>query len=474
MQADIHSPTTHNPPNTAPKVGFVSLGCPKALTDSELILTQLSAEGYQTSKTFEGADLVIVNTCGFIDDAVKESLDTIGEALAANGRVIVTGCLGGKTDAGVKGTEGNIIRQMHPSVLAVTGPHATQEVMDAVHTHLPKPHDPFVDLVPNSFGVAGIKLTPKHYAYLKISEGCNHSCTFCIIPSMRGKLVSRPIGDVLAEAHALFKGGVKELLVISQDTSAYGVDVKYRMGFWDGKPVKTRMLELVQTLGDIAQEYGAWVRLHYVYPYPSVDEIIPLMATGKVLPYLDVPLQHSHPEVLKRMKRPASGEKNMERIARWREMCPDIVIRSTFIAGFPGETEEEFQHLLDFMQEAKIDRAGCFAYSPVEGATANDIPGMLPLEVREERRARFMQVAEAISAAKLQSRIGATMQVLVDSAPGQGKKGGIGRSYADAPEIDGVVKLLPPEKISKTLKVGEFTKARIVGTQGHDLVAVPV
>ncbi len=465
-----------------PKVAFASLGCPKALTDSELILTQLSAEGYQTSKTFEGADLVIVNTCGFIDEAVKESLDTIGDALNVNGKVIVTGCLGAKTiadRAGQTSADGqndseNLVKHLHPSVLAVTGPHATQEVMDAVHTHLPKPHDPFVDLVPNSFGVAGIKLTPKHYAYLKISEGCNHSCTFCIIPSMRGKLVSRPIGDVLAEAHALFKGGVKELLVISQDTSAYGVDVKYRMGFWDGKPVKTRMLELVQTLGDIAQEYGAWVRLHYVYPYPSVDEIIPLMATGKVLPYLDVPLQHSHPEVLKRMKRPASGEKNMERIARWREMCPDIVIRSTFIAGFPGETEEEFQHLLDFMKEAKIDRAGCFAYSPVEGATANDIPGMLPIEVREERRARFMQVAEAISAAKLQSRIGATMQVLVDSAPGQGKKGGVGRSYADAPEIDGVVKLLPPEKISKTLKVGEFTKARIVGTQGHDLVAVPV
>ena len=459
-----------NTPSAAPTVGFVSLGCPKALTDSELILTQLQAEGYATRSSYDGADLVIVNTCGFIDEAVQESLDTIGEALAENGKVIVTGCLGAR--AGEDG--GNMVRQMHPSVLAVTGPHATQEVMDAVHLNLPKPHDPFVDLVPGGFGVAGIKLTPKHYAYLKISEGCNHSCTFCIIPSMRGKLVSRPIGDVLAEAHALFKGGVKELLVISQDTSAYGVDVKYRMGFWDGKPVKTRMLELVQTLGDIAQEYGAWVRLHYVYPYPSVDEIIPLMATGKVLPYLDVPLQHSHPEVLKRMKRPASGEKNMERIARWREMCPDIVIRSTFIAGFPGETEEEFQHLLDFMQEAKIDRAGCFAYSPVEGATANDIPGMLPLEVREERRARFMQVAEAISAAKLQSRIGATMQVLVDSAPGQGKKGGIGRSYADAPEIDGVVKLLPPEKISKTLKVGEFTKARIVGTQGHDLVAVPV
>ena len=459
----------------APRVGFVSLGCPKALTDSELILTQLSAEGYQTSKTFEGADLVIVNTCGFIDEAVKESLDTIGEALAANGKVIVTGCLGAKTVPNVSGVgSANMVLQLHPSVLAVTGPHATQEVMDAVHLNLPKPHDPFVDLVPNSFGVAGIKLTPRHYAYLKISEGCNHRCTFCIIPSMRGDLVSRPIGNVLNEARALFEGGVKELLVISQDTSAYGVDVKYRMGFWDGKPVKTRMLELVQALGDIAAPYGAWVRLHYVYPYPSVDEILPLMATGKVLPYLDVPLQHSHPDVLKRMKRPASGEKNLERIARWREICPEIVIRSTFIAGFPGETESEFQHLLDFMQEAKIDRAGCFAYSAVDGATANDIPGMLPLEVREERRARFMAVAEAVSSQKLLGRIGAVMQVLVDHAPALGRKGGTGRSYADAPEIDGVVKLLPPEKISKTLKVGEFTRARIVGTQGHDLVAVPI
>jgi ribosomal protein S12 methylthiotransferase len=464
------STTPSSSPNTAPRVGFVSLGCPKALTDSELILTQLNAEGYQTSKTFEGADLVIVNTCGFIDDAVKESLDTIGEALAENGRVIVTGCLGAKAGEG----GGNLVRQMHPSVLAVTGPHATQEVMDAVHLNLPKPHDPFVDLVPNSFGIAGIKLTPRHYAYLKISEGCNHRCTFCIIPSMRGDLVSRPIGDVLSEARALFEGGVKELLVISQDTSAYGVDVKYRTGFWDGKPVKTRMLELVQTLGEIAEPYGAWVRLHYVYPYPSVDEVIPLMATGKVLPYLDVPLQHSHPDVLKRMKRPASGEKNLERIARWREMCPEIVIRSTFIAGFPGETEAEFSDLLDFMREAKIDRAGCFAYSPVDGAKANDIPGMLPQAVREERRARFMAVAEAVSSSKLRQRVGATMQVLVDSAPGMGKKGGLGRSYADAPEIDGNVQLLPPEKISKTLKVGEFTKARIVGTQGHDLVAVPV
>jgi ribosomal protein S12 methylthiotransferase len=465
--SDVLSPSTSSP---SPKVGFVSLGCPKALTDSELILTQLSAEGYQTSKTFEGADLVIVNTCGFIDDAIKESLDTIGEALSENGRVIVTGCLGAKTDS----DGNNMVRQMHPKVLAVTGPHATQEVMDAVHLNLPKPHDPFVDLVPQSFGSAGIKLTPRHYAYLKISEGCNHRCTFCIIPSMRGDLVSRPIGDVLKEAKALFEGGVKELLVISQDTSAYGVDVKYRTGFWDGKPVKTRMLELVQALGDIAEPFGAWVRLHYVYPYPSVDEIIPFMATGRVLPYLDVPLQHSHPDVLRRMKRPASGEKNLDRLQKWREACPELVVRSTFIAGFPGETEAEFEHLLDFIREAQIDRAGCFAYSAVGGATANDLPGMLPTELREERRARFMAVAEEVSAARLQRRVGSVMQVLVDSAPGMGRKGGVGRSYADAPEIDGVVQLLPPEKISKTLKVGEFTKARIVRAQGHDLVALPI
>ncbi len=452
-----------------PRIGMVSLGCAKALTDSELILTQLSAEGYQTSKTFQGADLVIVNTCGFIDDAIRESLDTIGEALAENGKVIVTGCLGAKTAAG----GGNLVRQMHPSVLAVTGPQATQEVMDAVHANLPKPHDPFLDLVPNAFGVAGVKLTPRHYAYIKISEGCNHRCTFCIIPSMRGDLVSRPIGDVLKEAAALFAGGVRELLVISQDTSAYGVDVKYRTGFWNGKPVKTRMLELVQALGELAQPYGAWVRLHYVYPYPSVDDVIPLMAQGMVLPYLDVPLQHSHPDVLKRMKRPASGEKNLERIQRWREVCPEIVVRSTFIAGFPGETEEEFTHLLDFMREAQIDRAGCFAYSPVSGAAANDLQGMLPAELREERRARFMAVAEAVSVARLQRRVGATMQVLVDSAPALGKKGGFGRTYADAPEIDGVVQLLAPEKISKTLRVGEFTKARIVSAVGHDLVAQP-
>ncbi|WP_343293242.1 30S ribosomal protein S12 methylthiotransferase RimO [Vandammella animalimorsus] len=461
-------------PNTsaspAPKIGFVSLGCPKALTDSELILTQLSAEGYRTAKTFEGADLVIVNTCGFIDDAVKESLDTIGEALAANGKVIVTGCLGAR-----QANDGeNLVQQMHPSVLAVTGPHATQEVMDAVHAHLPKPHDPFLDLVPGGFGEAGLKLTPKHYAYLKISEGCNHRCTFCIIPSMRGDLVSRPVGDVLREAQALFEGGVRELLIISQDTSAYGVDLKYRTGFWDGKPVKTRLLELVQALGDLAAQYKAWVRLHYVYPYPSVDAVVELMAEGKVLPYLDVPFQHSHPDVLKRMKRPADGEKNLERIQRWRELCPELVLRSTFIAGFPGETEEEFQHLLDFMEQAQIDRAGCFAYSDVQGAAANALPGMLPQALREERRARFMAVAERISSQRLQRRVGDVMQVLVDHAPALGRKGGRGRSYADAPEIDGIVHLLPPQKVSKTLKVGEFTKAKIVQAQGHDLIAQPI
>ncbi len=450
----------------APKVGFVSLGCPKALTDSELILTQLSAEGYTTSKSYAGADLVIVNTCGFIDDAVKESLDAIGEALAANGKVIVTGCLGAK--AGDDG--GNLVRQIHPKVLAVTGPHATQEVMDAVHVHLPKPHDPFTDLVP----AQGIKLTPKHCAYLKISEGCNHRCTFCIIPSMRGDLVSRPIGDVLNEAQRLFEAGVKELLVVSQDTSAYGVDLKYRTGFWNGAPVKTRMLDLCEKLGDIADKYGAWVRLHYVYPYPHVDEVLPLMASGRVLPYLDVPFQHSHPDVLKRMKRPASGEKNLERLQRWRERCPELVVRSTFIAGFPGETEVEFEHLLQFVTEAGIDRAGCFAYSPVKGAAANELPGMLPADLREERRARFMTVAEAASTARLQRRVGATMQVLIDSAPALGRKGGVARSYADAPEIDGTVRLLPPEKASKQLKVGEFARARIVAAEGHDLVGVVI
>jgi ribosomal protein S12 methylthiotransferase len=468
--ARMASDTSPAGASSTPTVAFVSLGCPKALTDSELILTQLSAEGYATSKTFAGADLVIVNTCGFIDDAVKESLDTIGEALAENGRVIVTGCLGAK--AGDDG--GNLVRAVHPKVLAVTGPHATQEVMDAVHTHVPKPHDPFIDLVPEARGIAGIKLTPRHYAYLKISEGCNHRCTFCIIPSMRGDLVSRPVGDVLAEARALFESGVKELLVVSQDTSAYGVDVKYRTGFFDGRPVKTRMVELCEQLATLAEPHGAWVRLHYVYPYPHVDELLPLMSCGRILPYLDVPLQHSHPDVLKRMKRPASGERNLERIQAWRAACPELVIRSTFIAGFPGETEAEFQHLLDFVREAGIDRAGCFAYSPVKGASANDLPGALPDALREERRARFMAVAEAQSVERLQRRVGASMQVLVDQAPALGRKGGVGRSYADAPEIDGLVRLLPPEKASKTLKVGEFTRARIVAAEGHDLIAQPV
>ncbi|MCX7270290.1 MAG: 30S ribosomal protein S12 methylthiotransferase RimO [Burkholderiales bacterium] len=437
--------------STPPKVGFVSLGCPKALTDSELILTRLSAEGYATSKTFAGADLVIVNTCGFIDDAVKESLDTISEALAENGKVIVTGCLGAKTNAG----GGNLVKDLHPSVLAVTGPHATHEVMEAVH-------------------LAGIKLTPKHYAYLKISEGCNHRCSFCIIPSMRGDLVSRPVGDVLNEARALFESGVRELLVISQDTSAYGVDIKYQTGFFNGRPVKSRLFELVQALAELAEPFGAWVRLHYVYPYPSVDEILPLMASGRILPYLDVPFQHSHPDVLKRMKRPASGEKNLERIEAWRKICPQLVIRSTFIAGFPGETEQEFEHLLQFMREAEIDHAGCFAYSPVDGATANQLPGMLTKEVREDRRSRFMAVAEEVSTEKLKRYVGSTMQVLVDSAKAMGRQGGVGRSFRDAPEIDGLVHMVAPEKVSKSYRAGEFTKVKILGTQGHDLIGLPV
>ncbi len=452
------------------KIGFVSLGCPKALTDSELILTRLNAQGYETSKTFEGADLVIVNTCGFIDDAVKESLDTISQALTENGRVIVTGCLGAKSDDDGQ----NLVLKTHPKVLAVTGPHATDEVMARVQEHLPQVSQPFLDLTPATVSPAGIKLTPRHYAYLKISEGCNHRCTFCIIPSMRGDLVSRPIGDVLSEAQVLFEQGVKELLVISQDTSAYGVDVKYQTGFWQGRPIKTKTLELVRELSLLATTYGAWVRLHYVYPYPSVDDLMPLMSTGAVLPYLDVPFQHSHPDVLARMKRPANGEKNLERIQAWRRECPQLVIRSTFIAGFPGETESEFQHLLDFVREAQIDRAGCFAYSPVKGALANEIPGMLSQELRQERQARFMKVQEDVSIQKLRDRIGQTMQILIDHAPAGGKKGGVGRSYADAPEIDGVVNLLPPKRLSQRLKVGSFVQALVVDTQGHDLIAQPL
>ena len=450
-----------------PTVGFVSLGCSKALTDSEGILTRLTAEGYRTSKTFKDADLVIVNTCGFIDDAVKESLDTIAEALRENGRVIVTGCLGAKTDGG----GGNLVEALHPAVLAVSGPNATAQVMDAVQKALPKPSEPVSDSSLHQFGVAGLKLTPRHYAYLKISEGCNHRCTFCIIPSLRGDLVSKPAIEVLTEARALLEGGVKELLLISQDTSAYGVDLRYQTVFWEGRPVKQSLQGLVRALGDLAKPFGAWIRLHYVYPYPSVDGLLPLMASGHVLPYLDVPFQHSHPDVLKRMKRPASGERNLERLASWRATCPQLVVRSTFIAGFPGETEDEFEHLLDFIREADIDRAGCFAYSAVSGAQANELPGMLPAELREERRARFMAVAEEISVRKLRRRLGAAVDVLVDSAPNLGRKGATGRTYAEAPEVDGLVRILPPAKLSRTLKAGQFTRARIIGTEGHDLVA---
>ncbi|HEY7240250.1 MAG TPA: 30S ribosomal protein S12 methylthiotransferase RimO [Burkholderiales bacterium] len=423
---------------TNPKVGFVSLGCPKALVDSERILTQLRAEGYVTSPTYAGADLVIVNTCGFIDAAVRESLDAIGEALAENGKVVVTGCLGAK--------EG-VVEKAHPSVLAVTGPHDTAGVMKAVHAHLPKPHDPYIDLVPPQ----GIKLTPAHYAYLKISEGCNHRCTFCIIPSMRGDLVSRPIGEVMQEAENLVKSGVKELLVISQDTSAYGVDVKYRTGFVRGKPVKTRMTDLCDALGQL----GVWVRLHYVYPYPHVDEVIPLMAEGRILPYLDVPFQHASARILRLMKRPASAEKVLERIRAWRAGCPEITLRSTFIVGFPGETDEEFSELLQFLGEAQLDRVGCFAYSPVDGAAANNLPDAIPEAVKEERRRRLMEKQAAISLRKLKNRIGKTLTVLVD-APG------VGRSQADAPEIDGVVRF-------KGGKPGEFGKVLVDRADEHDL-----
>jgi ribosomal protein S12 methylthiotransferase len=435
-----------------PKVGFVSLGCPKALVDSEQILTRLRAEGYETVGDYAKADLVIVNTCGFIDDAVNESLDAIGEALAENGKVIVTGCLGAKEG-------GEFIRARHPSVLAITGPHAANEVMDVVHINLPKPHDPFSDLVPDH----GVKLTPAHYAYLKISEGCNHRCTFCIIPEMRGDLVSRDVGEVMREAQSLVKSGVKELLVISQDTSAYGVDVKYRTGFWEGKPLKTRMLELAEALGTL----GVWVRLHYVYPYPSVDDAIPLMAAGKILPYLDVPFQHASPRILKLMKRPASSEKNLERIAAWRAACPDIVIRSTFIVGFPGETEAEFESLLGFLREAKLDRVGCFAYSPVDGAKANDLPDPISEDVKEIRRKRFMEVQAEISQAKLQSRVGKKLEVLIDDVV---DNVAVGRCYADAPEIDGLVHVQKGGK----LKVGQKVVCEIVGATEHDLIGVVV
>ena len=436
--------------NNTPKVGFVSLGCPKAGSDAERILTQLRAEGYEISGTYEDADLVVVNTCGFIDSAVQESLDAIGEAINKNGKVIVTGCLGAKS---------GVVQTAHPSVLAVTGPHALEEVMTAVHANLPKPHDPYVDLVP----AQGVRLTPSHYAYLKISEGCNHRCSFCIIPSMRGDLVSRPVGEVLNEAENLVNAGVSEILVISQDTSAYGVDVKYRSGFWNGRPVKTRMTELTKSLSEL----GVWVRLHYVYPYPHVDEVIPLMADGLILPYLDVPFQHASPRILKAMKRPASSENNLARIKAWRDICPDITVRSTFIAGFPGETEDDFQMLLDFLEEAQLDRVGCFTYSAVDGASANALPDQVPEEVKQERLARFMEVQENISAAKLQSKIGTMQTVLVDEIveDEEGNIEAIGRTKADAPEIDGVVYLADAEGLTP----GDFVEVQIYDADGHDL-----
>ena len=430
-----------------PRVGFVSLGCPKATVDAEQILTRLRAEGYELSATYEGADLVIVNTCGFIDAAVAESLEAIGEALEENGRVIVTGCLGAK---------GEVVRETYPKVLAVTGPHALQEVMDAVHAHLPPAHDPFVDLVPPQ----GVRLTPQHYAYLKISEGCNHRCSFCIIPDLRGDLVSRPLGEIMAEAERLAAAGVKELLIVSQDTSAYGVDVKYRTGFWSGRPVKTRLSDLCKALGEL----GIWVRLHYVYPYPNVDELLPLMAEGKILPYLDVPFQHASPRLLKLMKRPGDVEKILDRIGAWRRAVPELTIRSTFITGFPGETEAEFDELLQFLDAAELDRVGAFAFSPVEGAAANALPGALPEELREERRVRLMQHQEDISTRRLETRIGRTIRVLVDDVD---EEGAVARSTGDAPEIDGLVYVTDGEDLA----IGEFADVVVTDCDVHDLYA---
>ena len=436
--------------NSIPKIGFVSLGCPKNTFDSERILTRLRAEGYLIVPTYRDADLVVVNTCGFIDAAVEESLDAIGEALRENGKVLVTGCLGARE---------NVIMEAHPQVLAVTGPHAAEEVMRHIHAHLPKPHDPFADLVPPG----GLKLTPRHYAYLKISEGCNHRCTFCIIPSLRGDLVSRPIGEVLSEAEALARAGVKELLVISQDTSAYGVDVKYRPGFHHGRPVKTRMLELVRELSRL----GIWVRLHYVYPYPSVDEVLPLMAEGLVLPYLDIPFQHASPRILKAMQRPGNIENTLRRIDKWREICPQIVIRSTFITGFPGETEDDFGELIHFLQDARLDRVGAFPYSAVAGAAANELPDPVEEELKHDRLARFMDVQADISAEKLKARRGSEMTVLIDEADG---RRAVGRTYADAPEIDGVVHIAQ----GKGLQAGDFVKVKITRSDDYDLWGKPI
>jgi ribosomal protein S12 methylthiotransferase len=431
----------------APKIGFVSLGCPKALVDSERILTHLRAEGYEVSPTYDAADVVVVNTCGFIDAAVDESLDAIGEAIEQNGRVIVTGCLGARPER---------ILERHPRVLKVTGPHAYEEVVGAVHEHLPPLHDPFADLVPPQ----GVRLTPRHYAYLKISEGCNNKCTFCIIPDMRGRLVSRRIDEVLREGERLVKAGVKELLVISQDTSAYGVDIKYAPASWRDQTYQTRFIDLARGLGSL----GAWVRLHYVYPYPHVDEVIPLMAERRILPYLDIPFQHGSPSVLKRMRRPAHGQDTLARIQRWRKECPDLVLRSTFIVGFPGETEAEFEELLQWLDEAQLDRVGCFKYSPVEGAAANALPDHVPPEVQEERYARFMERAAAISAQRLSARVGRRMRVLVDTVE---KNTAIARSEADAPEIDGVVRISKGGK----LRAGDWAEVEITRADAYDLEA---
>ncbi|GMW06459.1 MAG: 30S ribosomal protein S12 methylthiotransferase RimO [Gammaproteobacteria bacterium] len=436
-------------PGTPPRIGFVSLGCPKALVDSERILTQLRAEGYEVSPSYESADLVVVNTCGFIDSAVEESLDAIGEALDENGRVIVTGCLGARRET---------ITARHPEVLAVTGPQAYAEVMEAVHAHAPKPHDPFMDLVPPQ----GIRLTPRHYAYLKVSEGCNHRCSFCIIPSMRGDLASRPIGEVMQEAERLVRAGVRELLVISQDTSAYGADLRYRLDFWNGQPLKSRFLDLARALGTL----GAWVRLHYVYPYPHVDEVLPLMAEGRVLPYLDIPFQHASPRILRLMRRPAHAEDTLARIGRWRDICPELTIRSTFIVGFPGETDEDFEALLDWLGEARLDRVGCFTYSPVAGAAANDLPDHVPTAVATERQARFMELAARISAERLAARVGQNLRVLVDATD---DNGAIARGPGDAPEIDGVVRIAAPLRV----RPGDFLDVTITGSDTYDLVAEP-
>jgi ribosomal protein S12 methylthiotransferase len=436
------------------RVGFVSLGCPKALVDSERILTQLRLDGYDIVGSYDEAQLVVVNTCGFIDSAKEESLQAIGEAVSENGRVIVTGCMG-------RGEDAARIRELHPKVLAVTGPAAYEEVVAAVHEHVPTPapRDPFTDLLP----AGGVRLTPRHYAYLKISEGCNHRCSFCIIPGMRGDLVSRPIGEVMDEAEGLVRAGVRELLVISQDTSAYGVDCRYRTGFWQGRPLATRMEALCEALGEL----GVWVRLHYVYPYPHVDKIIPLMAEGRILPYLDIPFQHASHAVLKRMRRPAASEKVLERIARWREQCPDLTLRSTFIVGFPGETESDFEELLAFLDAAQLDRVGCFRYSPVAGAAANDLPDPVPEEVKEERYARFMLHQQAISSARLQARVGRAVDVLVDEA---GPDGAVGRCSADAPEIDGRVFL---DGVSN-LQPGDLVRAVVTRSDAYDLWAEPL